>query len=445
MPEKTAETIDADGWLRDRRHRRARRRRLPEDRRPQEGADHQRGRQEHVAREHRVEAEGRQPADRPGGRDRRPAPLQRRPDRARPRLRAGVGAQNGLEGKAAEELASDEALIAAIQEGVDAANAKMSRVEQIKKFTVLPTDWAPGGDELTPTMKLKRRADRREVRGRDRDALRPLSGVGRFIIEFLEPWAAIRYEHRSQEDATGSWSGVPAGWSVGASSPARRRPRDQGCPDSADRPRARDPRPVGRPRGGGLRSRPGAAGSRQRPRQARVGDRRRSRPPVLHRRRARPALAGQPPQLAAACPGRRDQGPRRPRLPTRRLPARRLRRRGGDRLARDREPAGRADPGRPEDGPQPPLCRRADDGKRRRPRARRGDLRLERLRDRRRPRARWSGRARMGAAAVIERPRRRLQRAAPLRRPDVRRLGDRTDRPHRSADGRALVPGAARG
>ena len=33
----------------------------------------------------------------------------------------------------------------------------MSRVEQIKKFTILPTDWEPGGDELTPTMKLKRK------------------------------------------------------------------------------------------------------------------------------------------------------------------------------------------------------------------------------------------------------------------------------------------------
>ena len=33
----------------------------------------------------------------------------------------------------------------------------MSRVEQIKKFKVLPTEWAPGGDELTPTMKLKRK------------------------------------------------------------------------------------------------------------------------------------------------------------------------------------------------------------------------------------------------------------------------------------------------
>ena len=33
----------------------------------------------------------------------------------------------------------------------------MARVEQIKKFKVLPTEWAPGGDELTPTMKLKRK------------------------------------------------------------------------------------------------------------------------------------------------------------------------------------------------------------------------------------------------------------------------------------------------
>ncbi len=31
------------------------------------------------------------------------------------------------------------------------------RVEQIKRFRSLPVDWLPGGDELTPTMKLKRR------------------------------------------------------------------------------------------------------------------------------------------------------------------------------------------------------------------------------------------------------------------------------------------------
>ena len=41
--------------------------------------------------------------------------------------------------------------------GVDEANAKLARVEQIKKFTIVPGDWLPGGDELTPTMKLKRK------------------------------------------------------------------------------------------------------------------------------------------------------------------------------------------------------------------------------------------------------------------------------------------------
>ncbi|MDX6661251.1 MAG: long-chain acyl-CoA synthetase, partial [Solirubrobacteraceae bacterium] len=32
-----------------------------------------------------------------------------------------------------------------------------SRVEQIKRFRILEGEWEPGGDELTPTMKLKRR------------------------------------------------------------------------------------------------------------------------------------------------------------------------------------------------------------------------------------------------------------------------------------------------
>jgi long-subunit acyl-CoA synthetase (AMP-forming) len=46
---------------------------------------------------------------------------------------------------------------AAVQAGVDAANAKLARVEQIKKFTIVQGDWLPGGDEITPTMKLKRK------------------------------------------------------------------------------------------------------------------------------------------------------------------------------------------------------------------------------------------------------------------------------------------------
>ena len=48
-------------------------------------------------------------------------------------------------------------MIATIQAGIDAGNAKLSRVEQVKKFEIVPTFWMPGGDELTPTLKLKRR------------------------------------------------------------------------------------------------------------------------------------------------------------------------------------------------------------------------------------------------------------------------------------------------
>jgi long-chain acyl-CoA synthetase len=50
-----------------------------------------------------------------------------------------------------------EAVQAEVQRGVDAANEQLARVEQIKKFTILDAEWQPGGDELTPTMKLKRK------------------------------------------------------------------------------------------------------------------------------------------------------------------------------------------------------------------------------------------------------------------------------------------------
>ncbi|ETW22130.1 AMP-dependent synthetase/ligase [Mycobacterium gastri] len=53
----------------------------------------------------------------------------------------------------AQRPEAGEMLAAAVREG----NAKLSRVEQIKRFVIVGTPWEPGGDELTPTMKLKRR------------------------------------------------------------------------------------------------------------------------------------------------------------------------------------------------------------------------------------------------------------------------------------------------
>ena len=66
-------------------------------------------------------------------------------------------AKNGIEDTSLEALATNEKMREAVQAGVAAANEKLARVEQIKKFTVVPGDWLPGGDELTPTMKLKRK------------------------------------------------------------------------------------------------------------------------------------------------------------------------------------------------------------------------------------------------------------------------------------------------
>ncbi|MET9670310.1 AMP-dependent synthetase/ligase [Streptomyces sp. NPDC006475] len=49
-------------------------------------------------------------------------------------------------------------VVAEVQRAVGAANARLARVEQIKKFTVLPTEWTVEGGELTPTLKLRRKA-----------------------------------------------------------------------------------------------------------------------------------------------------------------------------------------------------------------------------------------------------------------------------------------------
>ena len=70
-----------------------------------------------------------------------------------PRWAAERGLAGGL-----DELSGHPDVRAALQAAVDAANAGLARVEQIKRFAVIGADWQPGGDELTPTVKLKRKA-----------------------------------------------------------------------------------------------------------------------------------------------------------------------------------------------------------------------------------------------------------------------------------------------
>jgi long-chain acyl-CoA synthetase len=70
---------------------------------------------------------------------------------------AAYAARAGLDDASAAVLCENEGIVAAVSAAVEEANAGLSRVEQIKTFRILPVDWLPGGDELTPTMKLKRK------------------------------------------------------------------------------------------------------------------------------------------------------------------------------------------------------------------------------------------------------------------------------------------------
>jgi len=56
-----------------------------------------------------------------------------------------------------EDLSRHPAVREEIQKAVDESNRHVSNVEGVKRFTILPADWTPETDELTPTLKLKRR------------------------------------------------------------------------------------------------------------------------------------------------------------------------------------------------------------------------------------------------------------------------------------------------
>ena len=66
-------------------------------------------------------------------------------------------AKEGIADASLASLSQDSHLLQVIGEAVEQGNERLARVEQIKKFKVLPAEWEPGGDELTPTMKLKRK------------------------------------------------------------------------------------------------------------------------------------------------------------------------------------------------------------------------------------------------------------------------------------------------
>ncbi len=65
--------------------------------------------------------------------------------------------ERGLSEEDSTALLAHPEIRAELQRSVDAVNAEVSRVEQLKRFVVLPRDWSPDMGELTPTFKVRRK------------------------------------------------------------------------------------------------------------------------------------------------------------------------------------------------------------------------------------------------------------------------------------------------
>ncbi len=146
MPEKTAETIDADGWLAS----------------GDIGEFDEAGYLKIVDRKKELIIGA-------GGKNMSPASIEAKLKSASPLIAQAVAIGDrrpynvalltlDLEYLAARGAEPDDPAIAAeVEQAIAAANERMSRVEQVKRFEVIAGEWVPGGEELTPTMKLKRR------------------------------------------------------------------------------------------------------------------------------------------------------------------------------------------------------------------------------------------------------------------------------------------------
>jgi long-subunit acyl-CoA synthetase (AMP-forming) len=75
-----------------------------------------------------------------------------------PAAGAELAARHGLPDASLRALCGDQRVLDEIAAGVAGANAQLSLEEQIQRWTLLDCQWLPGGDELTPTMKIQRRS-----------------------------------------------------------------------------------------------------------------------------------------------------------------------------------------------------------------------------------------------------------------------------------------------
>jgi long-chain acyl-CoA synthetase len=63
---------------------------------------------------------------------------------------------HGITFSSVAEAAQHPAVIAEVQRAVDAGNEHLARVEQVRQWAIVPSEWTAESEELTPSLKLKR-------------------------------------------------------------------------------------------------------------------------------------------------------------------------------------------------------------------------------------------------------------------------------------------------
>jgi long-subunit acyl-CoA synthetase (AMP-forming) len=62
----------------------------------------------------------------------------------------------GIQASSPAELAAEPAVLAAVGQAVAGANQRLARVQQVKRWRLLPAEWTAESEDLTPTFKLRR-------------------------------------------------------------------------------------------------------------------------------------------------------------------------------------------------------------------------------------------------------------------------------------------------
>ena len=90
-----------------------------------------------------------------------------------PEAARAVAAEAGDDTLRLEYIVEHPAVKATVESAVEAANHRLARVEQIRRFRVLPDEWPADGDLVTPTLKLRRQEVLRRYRDIIEDLYRP--------------------------------------------------------------------------------------------------------------------------------------------------------------------------------------------------------------------------------------------------------------------------------